>query len=76
MIATKSEPETQEFFVVHPLFDVQEQKCDPAQLGRIEMSKSVKVSLTLLRVYLIAMMLMLCYHLLDLAGVFGAHIAK
>ncbi len=44
--------------------------------GRIEMSKSVKVSLTLLRVYLIAMMLMLCYHLLDLAGVFGAHIAK
>src|ERR1700683_2240846 len=30
--------------------------------------KSVKVSLTLLRVHLIAMMLMLCYHLLELAG--------
>jgi hypothetical protein len=76
MIATKSEAETKELFVIHPLFDVEEQKCDPSKLGRIEMSKSVKVSLTLLRVYLIAMMLMLCYHLLALAGVFGAHLAK
>jgi hypothetical protein len=74
MIAQKEKPT--DFYVIHPLFDKPEQKCDPSALGLMKMSKSVKLSLTLLRVYLIVMMLMLTYHLLDLAGLFGHHLAK
>jgi len=59
------------FEVIHPIYDEPEIKCDPTGLGAMEMSKSVKVSLLVLRVYLFAMGLMLAYHLLDLAGAFG-----
>ena len=40
-------------------------------LGLMAMSPAVRFGLNLLRVYLFAMMLMLAYHVLDLAGVFG-----
>jgi hypothetical protein len=76
MIATKTNQDQQEFYVVHPLFDKPEDKCDPATLGRIQMSPSVKVSLMALRSYLIAMILLLVYHFLDLAGLFGHHLTK
>lgn len=55
--------------VVHPLDDVREQKCSSEGLGPIRMTKSVRISLGILRAYLIAMTLMLAFHVLDLAGV-------
>ncbi len=56
--------------VVHPLDDVREQKCSSEGLGHIAMTRPVRISLGALRAYLIAMMLMLGYHVLDLAGIF------
>jgi hypothetical protein len=57
------------FRVVHPLDDVAEAKCSSEGLGPIEMTRSVRWSLVALRAYLIAMGLLLAYHVLDLAGV-------
>jgi hypothetical protein len=57
------------YFVVHPLDDVAEQKCSSEGLGRIRMTRAVRISLGVLRGYLILMTLMLGYHVLDLAGV-------
>lgn len=56
--------------VVHPLDDVREQKCSSEGLGCIKMTFPVRISLGALRAYLVAMTLMLGYHVLDLAGVF------
>ncbi len=61
------------FYVVHPLDDVQEEKCNAETLGPMAMTPSVKWSLMALRGYLIVMTLLLLYHVLDLAGLFGAH---
>ena len=58
--------------VVHPLDDVAEQKCSSDALGPIEMTRSVRWSLVALRAYLIAMGVLLAYHVLDMAGVFRA----
>jgi hypothetical protein len=60
-------PETG-FRVIHPLDDVAEQKCSTEGLGEIRMTRSVLVSLAILRAYLILMTLMLGYHVLDLSG--------
>jgi hypothetical protein len=54
--------------VVHPLDDAPEQKCCSEGLGHIAMTPAVRVSLTVLRGYLIVMTVMLGYHVLDLAG--------
>jgi hypothetical protein len=62
-------PEINEFRVVHPLDDVAEQKCSSSGLGRIRMTRAARISLGVLRGYLIVMTLMLGYHVLDLAGV-------
>lgn len=62
--------------VVHPMFDEPEAKLSPVGMGQIKMSKSVKVSLLLLRAYLMLMFGLLAYHMLDLAGTFGPHIAR
>jgi len=62
--------------IVHPLFDKPEEKRSPEGLGKIKMSRSVKVSLFALRVYLILMFVLLGYHMLDLAGTFGHHLVK
>jgi len=62
--------EPQYFSVVHPLNDVPEQKCSSEGLGHIVMTPAVRISLTMLRAYLIAMSLMLGYHVLTLAGIF------
>ena len=61
------------FVVVHPLDDVQEQKVDTAALGPMPMTTSVKFSLLALRGYLILMMVLVLYHVIDLAGAFGQH---
>jgi hypothetical protein len=62
-------PEINGFRVVHPLDDVAEQKCSSIGLGRIRMTRAFRISLGVLRSYLIVMTLMLGYHVLDLAGV-------
>jgi hypothetical protein len=59
------------FRIIHPLDDVAEEKCSTVELGKIKMTKMVRVSLGILRGYLILMTLMLGYHVLDLAGVFS-----
>jgi hypothetical protein len=57
------------FRVIHPLDDAPEQKCSSEGLGQIAMTPVVRISLTVLRGYLIVMTLMLGFHVLDLAGV-------
>ena len=57
-----------EYRVVHPLEDVAEQKCTSEGLGKIRMTRAVRVSLGVLRGYLVVMTLMLGYHVLQLAG--------
>lgn len=62
--------EPQYLKVIHPLDDVREQKCSSEGLGHIKMTLPVRVSLGVLRAYLVVMTLMLGYHVLYLAGVF------
>lgn len=66
-----STPNTYEMKVVHPLDDDPEQKRGTEGLGPIEMTPVVKISLMVLRVYLILMTLMLLYHVAGLAGTLG-----
>ena len=64
-------PDANGFRVIHPLDDVAEVKCSTEGLGRIRMTRAVRLSLGVLRAYLILMTLMLGYHVLDLAGAFA-----
>jgi hypothetical protein len=50
------------------LDDVPEQKCSTVGLGKIRMTRAARLSLGILRAYLILMTLMLSYHVLDLSG--------
>lgn len=61
-------PNMDGFRVIHPLDDAPEQKCSGAGLGKMRMTRAVRVSLGILRAYLIVMTLMLVYHVLDLSG--------
>ncbi len=61
------------FVVVHPLDDVPEEKIDASKLGPMPMTSSVRLSLLALRGYLILMVVLVLYHVLDLAGAFGHH---
>ena len=61
------------FVVIHPLDDVPEEKVDTENLGPMAMTASVRISLLSLRVYLVLMMILVFYHVLDLAGLFGHH---
>jgi len=61
-------PNMNEFRVIHPLDDVAEQKCSTEGLGKIKMTRAVRISLGVLRAYLILMTLMLGYHVVDLSG--------
>jgi hypothetical protein len=60
-----------DFLVIHPLDDIQEQKVETKHLGPMRMTPAVRISLLALRGYLTLMMLLVLYHVLDLAGVFG-----
>jgi hypothetical protein len=62
-------PTLSEFRVVHPLDDVTEQKCSSEGLGPIRMTRAVRVSLWVLRGYLLAMTMMLVYHVVNPAGI-------
>jgi hypothetical protein len=61
------------FVVIHPLDDVREEKVDTESLGPMAMTWSVRISLLSLRAYLVLMVLLVFYHVLDLAGLFGHH---
>jgi hypothetical protein len=61
--------QTAVFRVVHPLEDVPEQKCVSEGLSQIAMTPTVRLSLKILRGYLLVMTAMLLFHVLDLAGV-------
>ncbi len=56
--------------------DEPDQKRNGEGLGLMAMSPAVRFGLNLLRVYLFAMMLMLTYHVLDLAGALGHHASR
>ena len=55
------------FVVVHPLDDVREEKVDTAALGPMPMTATVRWSLLSLRAYLVLMILLVFYHVIDLA---------
>jgi hypothetical protein len=59
------------YVVVHPLDDRPEEKVDTENLGPMPMTRSVKVSLLSLRAYLVLMVLMVFYHVLQLGGLLG-----
>jgi hypothetical protein len=59
------------FLVVHPLDDVEEEKVNIKDLGPMPMTPNVKLSLMALRGYLVLMILLVLYHVMDLAGVLG-----
>lgn len=61
---TDYDPEV--FTVVHPLDDEPEQKCNDKSLGPMKMGSSVRISLFFLRAYLIAMVGLVVYRLLEL----------
>ena len=63
--------EEREFLVIHPLDDVEEQKVETEHLGPMRMTAAARLSLLALRGYLVLMTLLVLYHVLDLAGVFG-----
>jgi hypothetical protein len=63
--------EERDFLVIHPLDDVQEQKVETKQLGPMKMTPAVRISLLVLRGYLMLMMLLVLYHVLDLPGMFS-----
>jgi len=71
-VAVTEVPENH-FVVVHPLDDLPEEKMNSEGLGAMPMTTSVRLSLMALRGYLILMMLLVLYHVLDLAGAFGPH---
>ena len=72
-MATMQNSYNPEYFrVIHPLHDEPESKCESEGLGPIEMTTGVRISLRVLRGYLLLMSGMLLYHVLDLAGVLQA----
>ena len=68
MATMQNSYEPEYFHVIHPLKDAPEQKCASEGLGQIAMTPSVRLSLRVLRGYLMLMTAMLLYHVLDLAG--------
>ena len=52
---TKVNQNDKYYYVIHPLYDVEEEKCKTEGLGHMPLSPAVKYSLLSLRVYLILM---------------------
>ena len=69
--AAMNEVSDEHFLVVHPLDGAPEEKIDTLAIGPMPMTASVKLSLLALRGYLVLMMLLVLYHVMDLAGAFG-----
>ena len=65
--STESELGKDCFLVVHPLDDYPEKKLKSDHLGTLEMTPAVRWSLFALRAYLILMIILCFYHVIDLA---------
>jgi len=61
------EKQNKEFYVIHPMFDEPEVKYDGAELGLMKLSKGTKLALFTLRVYILLMIVLLLYHIIDLS---------
>jgi hypothetical protein len=72
-LATRPTPNESHLYVIHPLDDVHEQKCTSEGLGLMHLTPTVRVALTTLRVYLIAMTLIILYRTLTLAHLLPTH---
>ncbi len=59
----------QVYYVVHPLDDEPEEKIDVENAGPMEMTRSVRLVLLALQIYLIIMLALLAYRVLVMAGV-------
>jgi hypothetical protein len=59
------------YLVIHPLDDIAEEKVVTEGLGPMPMTASVRWSLVSLRGYLILMLALVVYRVLQLGGVFG-----
>jgi len=68
MIALNNDCVTDEFVVIHPMFDEPEEKRTGDELGLMPMSRSVRACLLALRCYLILMSFLLLFHILGEAG--------
>lgn len=60
------------YVVVHPLDDRPEVKVDTENLGPMALTRTVRFSLLTLRGYLVLMLALVVYHVLQLGGLFGA----
>jgi uncharacterized membrane protein (DUF485 family) len=65
----KEHSDEQSYVVIHPLDDQPEQKKDLSNFEPMKMTFTVRLSLIILRVYLISMILLLAYHFLNLTGI-------
>jgi hypothetical protein len=72
-LATPPTPTDANLYVIHPLDDVQEQKCTSEGLGLMHLTLTVRFALTTLRVYLIAMTLIILYRTLTLTHLLPQH---
>ena len=63
----ENDPKEDFSYVVHPLDDLPEEKVKSDHLPPLTMTRTVRWSLFTLRAYLIIMMLLLVYHVVDLA---------
>lgn len=61
-------PEPNVFHIVHPLDDEPEAKCDPDALGAMHMGRASRLSLLALRFYLVAMIALVGYRVVEAAG--------
>ena len=68
---TRLDTQTQVYQVVHPLYDMPEEKFSPEKLGAIHMTPTVKLSLLALRGYLILIIAMVFFSVLHQAGLFA-----
>jgi hypothetical protein len=59
------------YVIVHPLDDRPEEKIDVEMLGPMPMTGAVRWSLVSLRAYLVLMLVLVLYRVLQLAGLFG-----
>jgi hypothetical protein len=64
----RGETKVEKYIVIHPLDDRPEEKVDTAALGPMPMTRTVKLSLMSLRAYLVLMILLVAYHVLQIAG--------
>jgi hypothetical protein len=73
ILATHRTTPTTDLYVIHPLDDIQEQKCTAEGLGRMHLTPTVRIALTALRVYLIAMTLIILYRTATLTHLLPQH---